>query len=48
MNLRYEPKWQTVFWGKKYERLLSIKKRVDPAQLFVCNRCVGSDLVLKP
>jgi FAD/FMN-containing dehydrogenase len=44
----YEPKWQTVFWGKKYERLLSIKKRVDPTQLFVCNRCVGTDLVLQP
>ncbi|GFG24993.1 FAD binding domain protein [Aspergillus udagawae] len=44
----YEPKWQRVFWGNKYERLLSIKKRVDPTQLFVCNRCVGTDLVLQP
>ncbi|RHZ62522.1 hypothetical protein CDV55_106473 [Aspergillus turcosus] len=34
----YEPQWQSVFWGNKYKRLLSIKKRVDPTQLFVCNR----------
>ncbi|EAW22098.1 FAD/FMN-containing protein [Aspergillus fischeri NRRL 181] len=44
----YEPQWQRVFWGKKYDRLLSVKKRVDPTQLFVCNRCVGTDLVLQP
>lgn len=45
---RYEPEWERVFWGEKYERLVSIKRRVDPTHLFVCNRCVGGDLVLRP
>jgi len=37
-----------VFWGEKYGRLLAIKRRVDPTNLFVCNRCVGTDIVLEP
>ncbi|KAE8371861.1 hypothetical protein BDV26DRAFT_298399 [Aspergillus bertholletiae] len=44
----YEPNWQSVFWGKKYDRLLAIKQRVDPTKLFVCNRCVGTDIVIQP
>ncbi|KAF7505684.1 hypothetical protein GJ744_000533 [Endocarpon pusillum] len=44
----YEPDWQNVFWGPKYDRLLSIKKRIDPTNLFVCNRCVGTDVLFKP
>lgn len=44
----YEPEWKSVFWGAKYERLLRIKRRVDPGNLFVCNRCVGTDVVLEP
>ncbi|KAE8402671.1 hypothetical protein BDV37DRAFT_284478 [Aspergillus pseudonomiae] len=44
----YEPDWQNVFWGRKYDRLLAIKQRVDPTQLFVCNRCVGTDIVIQP
>ncbi|KAJ5161827.1 hypothetical protein N7492_007219 [Penicillium capsulatum] len=44
----YEPDWEKVFWGDKYERLVSIKRKVDPTHLFVCNRCVGGDLVLRP
>ncbi|KAF2092417.1 FAD-binding domain-containing protein [Rhizodiscina lignyota] len=44
----YEPKWQTVFWGKNYVRLLKIKRRVDPANLLVCNRCVGTDVIYEP
>ncbi|KAI9840689.1 MAG: hypothetical protein M1837_001365 [Sclerophora amabilis] len=44
----YESDWQNVFWGTKYERLLSIKRRIDPTNLFVCNRCVGTDIVLEP
>jgi Berberine and berberine like len=44
----YEPDWQNVFWGAKYDRLLSIKERIDPTNLFVCNRCVGTDIVLEP
>ncbi|KAK2850642.1 hypothetical protein FQN49_005465 [Arthroderma sp. PD_2] len=44
----YEPDWQNVFWGEKYARLLSIKRRIDPKNLFVCNRCVGTDIILEP
>ncbi|KAA8650336.1 hypothetical protein EYZ11_000705 [Aspergillus tanneri] len=44
----YEPDWQNVFWGQKYDRLLSIKQKIDPTNLFVCNRCVGTDVVLEP
>ncbi|QMW39082.1 hypothetical protein G4B11_002362 [Aspergillus flavus] len=44
----YEPDWQNVFWGKKYDRLLAVKQRVDPTTLFVCNRCVGTDIVIQP
>ncbi|CAI7619960.1 unnamed protein product [Penicillium pancosmium] len=44
----YEPDWQTVFWGDKYEILVEIKRRIDPTNLFACNRCVGGGLVLQP
>lgn len=44
----YEPDWENVFWGEKYERLLEIKKRIDPTNLFVCNRCVGTDIEYEP
>ncbi|OJJ08593.1 hypothetical protein ASPVEDRAFT_47727 [Aspergillus versicolor CBS 583.65] len=43
----YEPNWERVFWGDKYERLLDIKRRVDPTSLFICNRCIGGELVLQ-
>jgi hypothetical protein len=36
--------WQHVFWGANYERLLEIKRRVDPAGVFYCRVCVGSEL----
>ncbi|KAF7329138.1 FAD-binding domain protein [Mycena kentingensis (nom. inval.)] len=42
-----EPRWREppeVFWGSHYARLLDIKKKVDPANVFTCNRCVGSEL----
>jgi len=40
-----EPRWKQSFWGKKnYARLLATKLRVDPFGLFVCRKCVGSDL----
>ncbi|KAH7094404.1 FAD/FMN-containing protein [Paraphoma chrysanthemicola] len=44
----YEPFWQQAFWGDKYPRLAKIKKRVDPNDLFVCNRCVGSNVLYEP
>jgi hypothetical protein len=47
-SVRYEPAWQKVFWGSNYDRLLSIKRAKDPTNLFVCNRCVGTDVVYEP
>ncbi|EXJ69227.1 oxidoreductase [Cladophialophora psammophila CBS 110553] len=41
----FEPNWQRVFWGSNYDRLLKVKEARDPTNLFVCNRCVGSDVV---
>ncbi|CAE6529064.1 unnamed protein product [Rhizoctonia solani] len=39
-----EPQWEKAFFGTHYDRLLEIKRQVDPKGLFTCNRCVGSDL----
>lgn len=44
----YEPRWKEAFWGSNYDRLERIKRRIDPRNLMVCNRCVGSDLVYEP
>jgi hypothetical protein len=33
---RYEPDWQRTFWGDNYERLLKIKKTVDPDDTLWC------------
>ncbi|XP_055348574.1 uncharacterized protein LOC129595554 [Paramacrobiotus metropolitanus] len=38
-----EPHWQQAFWGKNYDRLLQIKKTVDPSGMLVCSQCVGSE-----
>ena len=39
-----EPNWKHSFWGSNYARLFAVKSRVDPLGLFVCLKCVGSDL----
>ncbi len=39
----YEPDWQQTFWGSNYERLLEIKKEVDPSDVFWCVPCVGNE-----
>ncbi|KAF5019500.1 hypothetical protein F66182_8507 [Fusarium sp. NRRL 66182] len=41
--LPFEENWQRTFWGSNYERLLSIKKAVDPHHVFWCFPCVGSE-----
>ncbi|ORY01670.1 FAD binding domain-containing protein [Clohesyomyces aquaticus] len=38
-----EPDWQKSFWGSNYERLLSIKKKWDPTDLFYVHHGVGSE-----
>ncbi|KAI8307489.1 FAD-linked oxidoreductase ZEB1 [Colletotrichum sp. SAR11_240] len=39
----YEKDWQQAYWGANYERLLSIKKTVDPDEVFWCEPCVGNE-----
>lgn len=38
-----EPDWQESFWGSNYARLLSIKQRYDPQELFYVHHGVGSE-----
>lgn len=40
----FEPDWQTSFWGPHYERLLAVKRRYDPNNVFRIHHAVGSDL----
>lgn len=39
----YQPSWQTVFYGKNYDKLRRIKKKYDPKDLFYATTAVGSD-----
>ena len=39
----FEPNWQREFWGNNYPRLLAIKQKYDPNNLFTCHHCVGSE-----
>jgi FAD/FMN-containing dehydrogenase len=39
----FEPDWQRSFWGENYARLLAIKKRVDPDNLFRVHHGIGSE-----
>lgn len=39
-----EPDWQQTFWGAHYPRLLALKRKWDPAGVFWCRPCVGSEL----
>jgi FAD/FMN-containing dehydrogenase len=39
----FEPDWQRSFWGDNYRRLLEIKRRYDPTNLFRVHHGVGSE-----
>ena len=39
----FEPDWQQTFWGSNYDRLLAIKRKVDPDNLFRVHHGVGSE-----
>ena len=36
--------WQSAYWGSNYQRLLEIKRNVDPEGLFFVHHGVGSEL----
>ena len=40
----FENNWQDEFWGmENYQRLLEVKNKWDPDQLFYCHKCVGAE-----
>ncbi|PTB44833.1 uncharacterized protein TrAFT101_000301 [Trichoderma asperellum] len=39
----FEKDWQQTFWGSNYAKLLKIKRRVDPTDVFWCSPCVGNE-----
>ncbi|KAK8135349.1 hypothetical protein PG984_003289 [Apiospora sp. TS-2023a] len=39
----WEPRWQDVFYGKGYDRLLGIKRSYDPESLLYARTAVGSE-----
>ncbi|HEX4060372.1 MAG TPA: FAD-binding oxidoreductase [Streptosporangiaceae bacterium] len=39
----FEPDWQRSFWGDNYPRLLEIKHKYDPADMFRVHHGVGSE-----
>ncbi|KAH6845745.1 hypothetical protein B0I37DRAFT_344863 [Chaetomium sp. MPI-CAGE-AT-0009] len=38
-----EPNFQHAFWGSNYERLLRIKRTMDPEDVLWCTPCVGNE-----
>ena len=40
---RLDPDWKTAFYGSNYNKLLGTKQKYDPASVFFCPTCVGSD-----
>ncbi|KAK5654328.1 hypothetical protein OQA88_7506 [Cercophora sp. LCS_1] len=40
---KYEENWQQTFWGSNYAKLLELKRKVDPDDVFWCQPCVGSE-----
>lgn len=37
------PHWQHALWGDNYKKLLQIKHKYDPTNVFSCHHCVGSE-----
>ena len=40
--------WQNEFWGSNYHRLLNIKRKWDPNNMFTCRECVGAEDWMTP
>jgi len=44
-----EPSYQQALWGDHYDRLLQIKRQIDPHGVFWCQVCVGGgDWTVEP
>ncbi|PHH88982.1 hypothetical protein CDD83_6788 [Cordyceps sp. RAO-2017] len=41
--LPFEKDWQHTLWSSNYEKLVKIKRAVDPDDLFWCSPCVGNE-----
>jgi FAD/FMN-containing dehydrogenase len=39
----FQQRWQDVYWGANYSKLLKIKQRYDPDGLFTVRHGVGSE-----
>eukprot|EP00483_Globobulimina_turgida_P012827 UN12851 len=39
----FDGDWKQQNWGNHYDKLLDVKNKWDPNQVFWCNHCVGSD-----
>ena len=39
----FQDNWQQEFWGANYDRLLRVKKKYDPTNLFTVHKGVGSE-----
>jgi len=44
----FEPDWQSSLWGSNYPRLLAIKRRYDPGNIFRVHHGVGSEARSSP
>ncbi|EHK47862.1 hypothetical protein TRIATDRAFT_44348 [Trichoderma atroviride IMI 206040] len=38
-----DPDWRRLYWGNNYERLVQVKRAVDPNDVFWCPLCAGNE-----
>jgi hypothetical protein len=42
-----EVEWKESFFGGNYERLVRVKRMMDPRNVLWCRRCVGSEALVE-